>query len=542
MSYINQRNPAEEDSLDGLLATCNLTEFQGLLKATKMNIDTLHPILREDIVLEMLPFFEGAQRDENLDRGREKLEYACSHIQQEVLTILHRKETTIDETIDRYRHGLLETWRSLENSRPYPLPHAQIFSSEILPPGERAVTSGNDTEHETYEAIKQDWPRLVWALDIARKLDKQFDPKEHFFVSNLQSRSETQPYFAVLFPSFGKCVFVCNSYSNATYIVPLEGWQQQATSHKIEDLRAMAEQAKQNPDNLGIPRIGWFPMTEDESSWRARLMYHLMNNPSQQQQTNKRNRRTFEEWLHTLIQFKELHGRWPSSDSNKEEEYRLGKKINGWREGYRNKQLIAQQKPIRRYAILSKEHENAILAIGIILDTKAEAEQRFWQNLLACLEFFRRKGHWPSGRSTEKEEMRLYIQISQWRAGWRNKQLLDRGEPMVGTKRLSEEHAKAILDIGIILDTKAEAEEKFQRDFNACLNFFQENGHWPSRYSPNQAEKRLGRSIESWGSGYRNEQLVAQSKPMRGYARLSKEHEAALRAAGIPLDRKRENK
>jgi hypothetical protein len=161
----------------------------------------------------------------------------------------------------------------------------------------------------------------------------------------------------------------------------------------------------------------------------------------------------FQADLIAIQEFYKQHGRWPSRKSQDGKEKELGEKIAAWRQSWRNQQIKTKGGNLRkRVACLSREHEDAILAIGIVLDTQHAAEVKFQADLAAVQDFYKQHGRWPCEKSKDDLERKLGIRIATWRSGWRNEQLLAAGKKPKSTHRLSRPRAEAILRTSNILD------------------------------------------------------------------------------------------
>ncbi len=474
------------------------------------------------------PIAQAVVLDDDSGRRREKGERLSRIIRQDIYRIIG--EHPLDNT---FRNLLLRFLRRISPETladPTPLPY------RILPPGEGYVPEeiglGNEkNEHHL------DYPRVDWALDIAKTIDAAFHQSQHFFVSQLDADVQQEPYHAILFPAFGRCVFVCNSYSNATYIVPMEEWEDWARNHKIVDLRQAADAYQQDPSNSPVT---WFPMQADEGAWRVRLVSEIgpLTPVASARERTSIEKRSFEEWLQLITEFYVRHQRWPSQVSENKEEINLYSKIMTLRQAYRNEKLVQENKrdQVLSGHRLSKEQEQRLLDAGIVLDTEGEKENEFQRNLQDCITFFHRQGYWPKKSSEDEKEKDLAKKIHYWREGYRNEQTIKNGEVPKSGARLPEKLARQILNAGIILDTQAESKRQNEISLQNCVLFFQKHGHWPRPSSADAVEKNLANRIQYWRNGYRNMQLINAGEKPVSEMRLSEEDTQQILAAGITLD------
>ncbi len=472
------------------------------------------------------PIAQAIVRDDDFNRRKEKGERLTRIIRQDIYRIIG--EHPLDNTI---RDLLLQFLRRISpetSPDPTPLPY------RILPPGEGFIPEETGQGKET-NVNPIDHPRVEWGLDIAKTFDRAFDPSCHFFVSQLDTDVKQEPYHAILFPSFGRCVFVCNTYGNATYLVPIDQWEDWAKNHKIEDLRQAAQEYKQNSSQL---QITWFPMQESEVSWRVRLVSELLSKPAQKPIAKKTvsEDKSFEEWLQMVLDFYVQHKKWPSMYAPDAEEKKLRQKLQYWREGFRNEQLLSQGEKMKGHERLSPDHTRKILAAGIVLDPATVEEARFQDDLKACVVHFESYSKWPSKCSTSPEERRLSIKMQGWRVGYKNEKLRKAGLQPKNVTRLSDEHAQHILQAKIILDIPGKKDMQLREDLEACTAFFQEHRFWPRAWVDDPQEKKLGRRIDTWRQGYRMEELIQQGIKPKGAVRLTEEHRQLILATGISLD------
>ncbi len=475
-----------------------------------------------------LPISQAIVSDTDPGRRLEKVEALTQTIQRTVRDVLQIKP--LDNTVRNLLLQFLQRLAPETTDGPTPLPY------RILPPGEGIVPEETGLQKET-NVNPIDHPRVEWALDIAQSFDASFSASQHFFVSQLDAEVKQRPYHAILFPSIRRCVFVCDSYSNATYIVPIDLWEDWARNHKIEDLRQAAEAYQQNTEN---PHVTWFPMQENASKWKAKLLSELQAKPTPRikKRTTILQKRTFEDWIALLLDFYRTYQRWPLQSSENKEEMLLYKKIVTLRTAYRNEKLIQENKrdQVNSRHRLSKDQEQRLLEVGILLDTESEQEKRFREQISACLLIRAQKGRWPS--KYYPEECFLASKLQAWREGYKNEKLLQKSKhvKLRNGYRLSKEREKRILDAGIPLDMSAKREEQFQRDLQGCISFFQKHGYWPGLRSTDVTERTLAIRIHHWRTGFRNERRKRNGEQSTSCHRLSEDHIRQILAAGILLD------
>ena len=390
---------------------------------------------------------------------------------------------------------------------------------EILPRGtgyEQEETS-RDTSHERTRLLAD---RIQWTIDLATVFEPQFHDQKCFYRS--PKGYEGAYYHAVLFPTFHRCVFVCNKDGRATYLVPLSHWEEYAQRFKVEELREMAMQYLQHGNH--VPAVAWFPMLKNEYEWKSRLLIELQEPPvmhprasSRETQENQTSRpyvrRPFQEWVYDLIQFlNDHHGTVPSRYSQNILEKKLSDKLRDFRTGYRNYQLQLQGKQPMSHHRITETQIQQLLALGITLDTESKKREDLETDLIKIQAFLQEHKRLPYPRRGTQEERDLGARIKRLREAKHNEELLAQGEKPISSHRLPPDMEKMVLAAGLDLQPSAKKHHRFEEDLRKILAFQEQHGRLPNLYPKRETEKPLELRLHHWKQAFRNLKKLSQGK------------------------------
>lgn len=483
----------------------------------------------------------------------------------------------VREKARKFFEKVLNCLEESSASTPQPLDYV------VLPVGERfSQNPEKETdEPKNYtnanpEALKSDHPRTRWAYDMAMSFDEAFDPSQHFMVG-LPRSENSAPYHIIIFPSYDRAVFVCDTYANATFVTPRSDWSTIAQSwEKVEALRSQLGQ---------IRGVEFFNMTADPIAWKMKLWKYLRaphpDHHTQKPITPKGG--NIAQNLADLEQFYQTHQRWPKRSNKSEkklasciayikklykdgrlpsdladkaksigldlkiaEEYRLSEladfyvRHGRWPDGGKNRdqteqdlaRVLSQLGQRFRSGELRQTLIAKIQALGINVVQETTNDREFRQNVQACVEFYKQHQRWPSQSKTNPNEKRLGTFIWTCRRRYRARQ----GESNVQSTPLPQEQFVMLSNAGIPLDTQADRLHKTKQQAANIAAFIHKNKRKPSLSANDDKEVSLAQTLLHWNQAFSDTKRQQKGQPpIYKNRRLTDTQLDAIKAAGIKL-------